>query len=84
MILGFNAVVADTAMVATRRAPDAAGTAVFYGDFKVDLGRFWRLDESPAIGRGNSERVVFVVGIEGVDVTGIDLEDVSMNFKGSR
>lgn len=81
MVLGFDAIVADTAVVATRWAPDAAGTAVFYGDFKVDLGGFGRLDEGPTIGGGNSEWVVLVVGFKGVDVTRIDLEGVSTGCK---
>lgn len=81
MVLGFDTIVADTAVVATRWAPDAAGTAVFYGDFKMDLGGLGRLDESPAIGGGNSECVVFVVGFKGVDVTRIDLKGVSTRCK---
>lgn len=73
MILCFDTIVADAAVVAARRAPDAAGTAIFYGDFEVDLSGFGGLDEGPAIGGGDGERVVFVVGFKGVDVTGIDL-----------
>lgn len=81
VVLCFDAIVADAAVVAARRTPDAAGTAIFYGDFEVDLGGLGRFDEGPTIGRGDGERVVFVVGFKGVDVTRINLESVSTNAR---
>lgn len=77
VVLGFDAVIADAAVVAARRAPDAAGAAIFYGDFEVDLGGFRGLDKGPAVGRGYGERVVFVICFEGVDITWVDLGGVS-------
>ena len=55
-------------MVAAGGAPDAAGAAVFDGDFEVDVGVVGGANESPGVGGRDGEGVVGVVGFEGVDV----------------
>lgn len=49
MILGFDAVVADFAVMATRRTPYATGSAVFDGYFEMNVVLFRRFDERPGI-----------------------------------
>ena len=75
MVMPIDTVVADTAMMGTRRSPNVAGSAVFHRYFHRGSARLSRLYQHPIVGRrSKSQRVgILVWHRELVKIAGQDL-----------
>lgn len=62
VVLGFYAVVAKTAMVGARRAPDIAGFAVFGWDFHSGCRLLHRLDQRPVVSWWREPEGILILG----------------------
>ena len=75
VVLSFNAIIADAAMVCPRRTPDVAALAVFGGDFHCGALRGGGNNHSPFSGWRADVEGVIMWGWwgKGVQIAGEDL-----------